>query len=83
AHGEDRWVGSPLRVGSARVAFHGNVGRCLVTQLHPDHAVPDLPTLELLSYRRAASTSEPLAFGIYGEVLEEGRVAIGDTVSVE
>jgi uncharacterized protein YcbX len=82
AHAEDAWVGAPpVRIGEALVAFEGNVGRCLVTGLNPETGVSDLPTLEILgSYRRDESATEPLPFGIYGRVLEPGRIAVGDTV---
>jgi len=44
-------------------------------------SVEDAPTLDLLrSYRAGLDTTEPLAFGVYGEVLEPGRVAVGDAV---
>lgn len=44
----------------------------------PDSGAIDLPTLDLLGrYRREAATSEPLALGIYGEVLECGSVRVG------
>jgi uncharacterized protein len=83
AHEEDEWVGRTLRIGAARVAMHGHVGRCLVTSQAPDSGIVDLPTLELLSYRRGLPTTEPLAFGIFGEVLEPGPVRLGDAVSLE
>jgi uncharacterized protein YcbX len=60
----------------------GHVGRCLVTTRHPDSGLSDLPTLELLSYRRELATTEPLAFGVYGEVLEPGRVRVGSVVAL-
>jgi len=80
-HQEDDWVGHRLRVGEALVAMHGHVGRCLVTTQSPDTGVVDLPTLDLLSYRRGLATTEPLAFGVYGEVLEPGLVRLGDRVT--
>lgn len=83
AHGEDEWVGRTARIGAARVAFRGHVGRCLVTSQDPDTGVVDLPTLELLSYRRGLATTEPLAFGVFGEVLEPGPVRLGDGVTPE
>jgi uncharacterized protein YcbX len=83
AHEEDRWVGHTIRLGQARVAFRGHVGRCLVTSQNPDTGVVDLPTLELLSYRRGLPTTEPLAFGVFGEVLEPGLVRLGDGVTPE
>lgn len=84
AHAEDRWVGSRVAVGEAVLAIHGHVGRCLITSRDPDTGVLDLPTLDALgSYRRELETTEPLPFGIYGEVVQPGVVRVGDVVSVE
>jgi uncharacterized protein YcbX len=81
AHAEDAWIGAPVRVGAAVVRFAGHVGRCSITTRHPESGLVDLPTLDLLRlYRAGLDTTEPLAFGIYGEVLEGGRVAVGDAV---
>jgi uncharacterized protein YcbX len=80
AHEEDRWVGREVQIGGALVAMRGHVGRCLVTTQSPDTGVVDLPTLQLLGYRRGLSTTEPLAFGVYGEVIEPGAVKLGDAV---
>jgi MOSC domain-containing protein len=82
AHAEDGWVGREVRIGGAVVAMRGHVGRCLVTTQSPETGVVDLPTLDLLSYRRGLPTTEPLAFGIYGEVVEPGSVTLGDPVVV-
>jgi uncharacterized protein YcbX len=74
-------VGRPVRIGGALVQMHGHVGRCLVTAQDPDSGMPDMPTLDLLrSYRAGLATTEPLAFGIYGAVIEPGSVSLGDTV---
>jgi uncharacterized protein YcbX len=82
AHEEDDWVGQRTRVGEALVAWGGHVGRCLITSRDPDSGRIDLPTLDVLrSYRRDAVTTEPLPFGIYGSVLENGVVRLGDTVT--
>lgn len=79
AHGEDEWVGHAVRIGEASVRFRGHVGRCLVTSRDPDTGCVDLPTLDIIgSYRPQHQTTEPLPFGIYGEVLEPGSIAIGD-----
>jgi uncharacterized protein YcbX len=81
AHVEDAWVGRRIRVGDALVQMNGHVGRCLVTGRDPDSGVTDLPTLDLLrTYRQGLETTEPLAFGIYGEVLEPGDVRLTDPV---
>jgi uncharacterized protein YcbX len=84
AHEEDRWLGRRVRVGSALVRPCGHVGRCVITTRHPETGEGDLDTLKLLAtYRHKIGTTEPLAFGVYGEVLEGGRVAVGDEVTVE
>jgi uncharacterized protein YcbX len=81
AHAEDGWVGHDVRIGGAVVRFHGHVGRCLITSRDPETGVIDLPTLDILgSYRRDQETTEPLPFGIYGEVLRDGPVRVGDPV---
>ena len=83
AHDEDTWVGQSVRVGAALVRVRGHVGRCLTTQRNPETGTPDVPMLDLLRfYRSGLDTTEPLAFGVYGEVLEPGRVAIGDPVEL-
>jgi uncharacterized protein YcbX len=83
AHEEDGWVGQSVRIGAALVAMHGNIGRCLVTSRDPDTGEIDLPTLDLLgSYRGDLVSTEPLPFGIYGEVLEGGAVRVGDAVAL-
>jgi uncharacterized protein YcbX len=78
AHEEDELVGRRARIGEAIVEFEGHVGRCRVTGLDPDTGRPTLPTLQLLEYRRGLATTEPLAFGVYGRVLEPGTVRVGD-----
>ncbi len=84
AHEEDDWVGRRVRVGEALLRFHGHVGRCLITSRDPDTAEADVATLDLLrGYRGDRPATEPLPFGIYGEVLEAGGVRIGDPVTVD
>ena len=83
AHAEDEWIGCSVRFGAALVAVRGNVGRCLITSRAPDSGEIDLPTLDILrSYRGALQTTEPLPFGVYGEVLQAGTVRLGDAVAV-
>ena len=82
-HGEDKWIGRRVRLGDAVVVPQGNVGRCLVTTQNPDTGVSDLDTLKALAaYRRVVDTTEPLPFGVYGEVTQAGRVRVGDTVEL-
>ena len=79
AHEEDAWLGRPVRVGGAVLVPRDNVGRCAVTKLDPETGVRDLDTLDVIAdYRAGVPTSEPLPFGVWCEVVEPGRVAVGD-----
>ncbi|MHB8656372.1 MAG: MOSC domain-containing protein [Solirubrobacteraceae bacterium] len=82
AHAEDGWVGGTVCIAqTARVHFAGHVGRCLITSRDPDTGVIDLPTLELLGgYRSHVQATEPLPFGVYGQVVAPGAVRVGDLV---
>ena len=72
-HAEDGWLGRRVRVGDAVLAVRGNVGRCAVTTLDPEHGVRDLDTLGTIAqYRGEVPTSEPLPFGVWCEVVEPG-----------
>jgi uncharacterized protein YcbX len=85
-HEEDAWVKRQVRLGEAVVRLRGDVGRCAITTQNPDTGVPDFDTLKTLARYRDVTANEAgkkhLAFGVYGEVLVEGRVAVGDRVEV-
>ena len=81
AHEEDTWLGRRVRLGDAVVVIQGNVGRCVVTKRDPDTGESTLETLDAIAaYRGEAETTEPLPFGVWGEVAEPGRVRLGDEV---
>ena len=83
AHGEDGWIDRVIAVGAARIRPRGHVGRCLITSRQPETGVIDVPTLDLLgSYRRDADATEPLPFGIYGDVVSAGTIEVGDAVAI-
>ena len=80
---EDGWLERELRVGEASIRLHGHVGRCIVTSRHPESGAVDLPTLDLLrSFRSGLGTTEPLPFGVYGEIVRPGAVRVGDRVEL-
>jgi uncharacterized protein YcbX len=84
AHEEDGWLGRRVLVGEAVLVPRGNVGRCRVTKLDPETGALDLETLDAIAeYRADVETTEPLPFGVWCEVVEPGRVAVGDLVEVE
>jgi uncharacterized protein len=80
-HEEDEWVGREVTVGEAVVRPLGNVGRCAVTTQDPETGAPDLDTLKALAAYRERGT-EPLPFGVYGDVVRPGRVRVGDAVEI-
>lgn len=83
-HEEDGWVGQTIRVGDAVLRGRGHVGRCAITNRDPESGEMTLQTLKILGgYRREVETTEPVAFGIYGEVLEPGTIRVGDAVEVD
>lgn len=85
-HEEDAWIEHRVRIGAAVVRLRGDVGRCAITTQNPETGVPDLDTLRTISSYRGFTANENgdrhIPFGVYGEVLEPGRVALGDSVEV-
>ncbi len=85
-HEEDGWLKRHLRIGDSVVRIRGDVGRCAITTQNPETGAPDLDTLRTISAYRGFTENEKgerhIPFGIYGEVLGPGRVALGDSVEV-
>ena len=83
AHEEDSWIGRDVRVGDAVLRVGGHVGRCALTTRQPDTGVVDFKTLHVLqAYRGDMESTEPLPFGVHAQVVEPGRVRLGDPVRV-
>jgi len=80
AHEEDGWIGGRVRVGEAVLAPLGDVGRCVVTTRSADTGEFVFDTLRTLAAYRREGVAEPLPFGVYCDVVEAGRVALGDPV---
>ena len=78
-HEEDEWVGRQIRIGEAVVLLRGHVARCAITTQNPDSGVPDFDTLRTIKAYRGLRDGG-LDFGVYGEVVEPGRVRLGDPV---
>lgn len=79
-HEEDGWLGGKVRIGEARVRLTGTVGRCAITTQDPETGQRDLDTLRVLKAYRGVSEQGELDFGVYGHVVEPGRVRVGDPV---
>jgi uncharacterized protein YcbX len=83
-HEEDEWVKRTVQIGDAVVRLRNDVGRCAITTQNPDTGIPDFDTLRTISAYRPLTANEAgkkhVPFGVYGEVVEPGRVAVGDSV---
>jgi uncharacterized protein YcbX len=84
AHEEDTWVKGRVRIGDALAYIRHDVGRCAITTQNPDTGAPDLDTLRTIREYRGETLNESgkkhIPFGVYGNVVEPGRVAVGDAV---
>lgn len=79
-HGEDEWLGSGVRIGSAVLSVKQRDARCVITTRSPDTGEHDLDTLKVIaSYRR--DQPKEVNFGLYATVIEPGDAAIGDEVA--
>ena len=71
------WVGREMLLGRARLKVFKRTQRCAATEVNPDTATRDAkPPKWLLQHYGHAD------MGIYAEVLEPGRVAVGDGLEV-
>jgi len=79
-HGEDRWIGRQVRVGTALVRVKMPDSRCVVTTHSPETGEPDLSTLKIISGYRTDQPKEA-NFGVYCTVVEPGEAAVGHEVA--
>jgi uncharacterized protein YcbX len=80
-HEEDAWEGQPFAIGEAVVCVGGPVERCAVTTRDPETGAVDLDTLRLIrDYRGQRASDGAILFGVYGRVVQPGRVRVGDPV---
>jgi uncharacterized protein YcbX len=78
---EDTWSGNLVRVGGSTIRVGAQVPRCIVTTLDPDTGEKDFKTLNLIArHRPRIGARAGLPFGMYAEVVEPGRVSVGDPV---
>lgn len=85
AHEEDAWIGGQVAVGTAVLSITKPDARCAITTQDPDTGERDLDTLRtLIRYRgfRVGDPEKKIDFGVLGEVLQPGTIAVGDEISV-
>ncbi len=81
-HEEDTWSGRRVRIGETMVAVGEPVPRCVITTLDPATGVRDFPTLSVISSYRGVAGDGELQFGVYGDVVRPGTIAVGDAVEL-
>ena len=72
---EHEWVGATLRVGGMAMRVDQRDSRCVIVNVDPETSERDPRVLKTV-----ARASDNCA-GVYGSVVEPGRVAVGDRVS--
>ena len=75
-YAEDAWVGSELTAGGVRLRVLEPIERCRMVGV----AQVDLPARP--GMLKAVSDQHDLCAGVYGQVLQPGTIAVGDTVEV-
>ena len=74
---EDGWVGSVLRIGQVRMRVDKRDGRCVVITIDPETTERNPTVLEAVARDREG------CLGVYGSVVEPGRIALNDPVILE
>ncbi len=74
---EDSWVGSVLRIGSLRMRIDKRDGRCVVITIDPETSESNPAIL------RAVARDREGCLGVYGSIVEPGRVTMNDPVVIE
>ena len=74
---EDGWVGSVVRIGPMRMRVDKRDGRCVVITIDPETSQRTPTVLEAVARDREG------CLGVYGSVVEPGRIAVGDPVILE
>lgn len=74
---EDSWIGAVLRIGSMRMRVDKRDKRCVMVNVDPVTASRDPAILRAIAQERQA------CLGVYGSIVEPGRVSVGDAVVLE
>jgi uncharacterized protein len=80
-HQEDEWLGREVRIGQAVVRVTKPDPRCVITTQDPETGERDFPTLHVIGAYRGLRDGRKLDFGVYADVVDPGRVAVGDAIT--
>jgi uncharacterized protein YcbX len=82
AHEEDTWVGGCIALGETVLQISAPVPRCAMTTHDPETGERDLDTLRAIKDYRGIVNGKDLMFGVWGEVVQPGKIRVGDTIRV-
>lgn len=82
AHEEDTWIGRRIAIGDAILRVTIPDARCAITTQDPDTGRRDLDTLRTLIAYRGLREGKHADFGVLADVVQPGRVRLGDEVTV-
>ena len=82
AHEEDTWIGGRVAIGDAVLSITKPVARCAITTQDPDTGERDLDTLRTIIEYRGLREGKHADFGVLADVVQPGRVRLGDAVRV-
>ena len=74
---EDAWIGDVLSIGGMRMRVDKRDKRCVMINVDPVTTERDPSIL------RAVAQERQSCLGVYGNVVEPGRVSLGDSVTIE
>ena len=77
AWAEFEWVGKTVRIGTTVIEVVERITRCRATMANPQTGVIDANTLDALNV-----TYGHQDFGVYGRVIADGTISVGDQVVV-
>lgn len=80
-HQEDEWLGREVAIGEAVVRVTRPDARCVITTQDPDTGERDFPTLHVIKRYRGLRDGRQLDFGVYADVVQPGRVSVGDEIT--
>lgn len=70
------WIGNEIRVGGVRLRVHSRIPRCAAPAVDPETGERDVNVVKALKTHYGH-----IDMGIYAEVIDRGRLAVGDAVS--
>jgi uncharacterized protein YcbX len=81
-HEEDTWIGKRIGLGDAVLRVLKPDARCAITTHDPNTGSRDLDTLRTIISYRGLREGKHADFGVLADVVQPGRIRLGDAVTV-